>query len=83
MFFDRSVQPIGTSGSPSGYGRPVVTEVQWATLMSIFAPRWPPRDPPSRYRFGSYSSLPQPAGVGFVPLTDVSADLIMLWRSGV
>jgi len=30
----------------------------------------------------SYSSLLQPTGVRFVPLTDVSADLIMLWRPG-
>ena len=30
----------------------------------------------------SYSSLLQSAGVRFVPLTDVSADLIMLWRPG-
>jgi hypothetical protein len=81
VFFDRSVQPIGHKWLTEQLRvAGVATELQSATLMNIFATVAAGLAVSVLVR--SYSSLLQPAGVRFVPLTDVSADLIMLWRPG-
>jgi DNA-binding transcriptional LysR family regulator len=81
VFFDRSVQPIGHQWLTEQLrAADVATELQSATLMNIFATVAAGLAVSVLVR--SYSSLLQPAGVRFVPLTDVSADLIMLWRPG-
>ena len=81
VFFDRSVQPVGHKWLTEQLrAAGVATELQSATLMNIFATVAAGLAVSVLVR--SYSSLLQPAGVRFVPLTDVSADLIMLWRPG-
>jgi DNA-binding transcriptional LysR family regulator len=81
VFFDRSVQPIGHQWLTEQLrAAGVATELQSATLMNIFATVAAGLAVSVLVR--SYSSLLQPAGVRFVPLADVSADLIMLWRPG-
>jgi DNA-binding transcriptional LysR family regulator len=81
VFFDRSVQPIGHKWlSEQLAAAGMSTELQSATLMNIFATVAAGLAVSVLVR--SYSVLLQPAGVRFVPLTDVGVDLVMLWRPG-